>query len=139
MDSRADHLRLDAAALLVACALSPRGLREVRPADAAHHAWRAFYRPAYLPLYDRAVRRDAAAVCDAHERHRLSGLRGRARRDLSRLCVEALAPLQRCACAQRLPFFDRLSVAAVRGTAGRSLRAARHRTLNDCGMPCLAL
>ena len=56
MDSRADHLRVDAAAFLGARAVSPQRLRKRRPADAAEHARREVHAPAYSAVHGDPVR-----------------------------------------------------------------------------------
>ena len=84
VDSRADHLRLDAAAFLGARAVSPQGLRKRRPADAAEHARRAIHAAAYFPVHGDPVRRHDDAVHLRHERCGVSGVGGAARRDVPR-------------------------------------------------------
>jgi len=79
------HLRLDAAALLVAGIVSIEGVRKGGSADVAGDARSGVHAAADFALYGRAVRRDAAALRDPHERIALPRRRGCSRRRLRRL------------------------------------------------------
>ena len=71
-----DHLRLDAAAFLVAGALSHQGLRRGGPADAAGDARPRIHEADDRALHRGTVRGDPASLRRAHERRALPALRG---------------------------------------------------------------
>src|SRR5712671_6452069 len=124
-----DHLRLDAAALLVARALSQEGVCEGRCADAAGDARRARHAPARAAVHGGPVRGEPAAVLRGHERAALPRGRARAGRGLPGVRGQALPELQRPAGTRHLPLLDRVSRAAVRGASGRSLPMKKHALL----------
>ncbi|CAB1400058.1 Cytochrome oxidase biogenesis protein Sco1/SenC/PrrC, putative copper metallochaperone, partial [Pseudomonas fluorescens] len=79
----ADHLRLDAAALLGAGHPSQGGIRQGRYSDVAGDSRRALHQGAYSAVHLRAAGGESVAVRDSHERPALPDLRSRPRREVS--------------------------------------------------------
>src|SRR5690606_23083989 len=114
-----DHLRLDAAALLVARVVPHRRLSEIGPADAAGHARAGVHAAEHPALHDPVGGRFGAAVPDPDERAAVSRVRARARCGLRRLCVAPVALVFRRAGAAYLRLLDLLPGGAFRGAARR--------------------
>src|SRR5204862_4091350 len=117
------HLRMDAAALLVARALSPRRLCPRASANASRNARPALHPAADRALHARALRGVAHAVRHPDEWRAVSDCGHRARCRVRSSRREALSWLQRRPCSRDVPLLDSLSCRVILGLAPRPLLA----------------